>query len=123
VFETPAAAALSAVLQVFLREVSVASPLALLLLGGSAFTVQHETGTVLLDGWLQIRVPAATAVLIKRLRQALEQVLAATVAVSASGTGSRQQQQQGHGLLGRESMAVMGLVQQLLAAEVVEAGR
>jgi hypothetical protein len=110
------------VLQVFLREVSVASPLALLLLGGSAFTVQHEAGTVLLDGWLQIRVPAATAVLIKRLRQTLEQVLAATVAVSASGTGGRQQQQ-GHGLLGRESMAVMGLVQQLLAAEVVEAGR
>jgi hypothetical protein len=112
-------------LQVFLREVSVASPLALLLLGGSAFTVQHEAGTVLLDGWLQIRVPAATAVLIKRLRQALEQVLAATVAVSAGGGGGRQQQQQqqGHGLLGRESMAVMGLVQQLLAAELVEAGR
>jgi hypothetical protein len=110
------------VLQVFLREVSVASPLALLLLGGSAFTVQHEAGTVLLDGWLQIRVPAATAVLIKRLRQVLEQVLAATVAVSAGGGGGRQQQQ-GHGLLGRESMAVMGLVQQLLAAEVVEASR
>jgi hypothetical protein len=108
---------------VFLREVSVASPLALLLLGGSAFTVQHEAGTVLLDSWLQIRVPAATAVLIKRLRQALEQVLAATVAVTAGGGGGRQQQQQGHGLLGKESMAVMGLVQQLLASEVVEAGR
>jgi len=39
---------------VSLREVSVVSPLTLLLLGGS-LQVQHEGGTVLLDAWLQVR--------------------------------------------------------------------
>lgn len=113
-------------MQVFLREVSVASPLALLLLGGNNCIIQHEAGTVLVDGWLQLRVPAATAVLIKRLREALEQVLTASVAAGAGGVqqqGSSSRPGKGHGLLGKESMAVMSLVQQLLAAEVAEAGR
>ena len=81
--------------------------------------VQHASGIVVLGDWLQIKVPAVTAVLLKRLREAVDHVLTATVAASNhnSGVGDR------GGLLAQNAVAVMGLVQQLLAAEVAEAGR
>ena len=62
----------------FLRDCSVASPMALLLFGGE-LTVLHEAGAVLVDGWLRIRAPATTAVLVKQLRAALDSLLAAKV--------------------------------------------
>ena len=62
----------------FLRDCSVASPMALLLFGG-ALQVLHEAGAVLVDGWLRIRAPAPTAVLVKQLRAALDSLLAAKV--------------------------------------------
>jgi len=97
--------------QVFLREASAVSPLSLMLLG-SSLQVLHEAGAVLVDGWLQLRVPAVSAVLIKRLRQALEWVL--EDAVAAAGVGGKRA---GGGLLGRQAQAVMAVLQQLLAAE------
>ncbi len=60
----------------FLRDCTVASPMALLLFGG-ALSVQHEAGCVLVDAWLRIRAAAPTAVLVKRLRAALDALLAA----------------------------------------------
>jgi hypothetical protein len=88
------------------------------------------------DGWLQIKVPASTAVLIKRLREAVDLVLMRSVSTS-SVTVSQQQQQQGSlkgnashhaatagsspscgtGLVSQQALAVMAVVQQLLAAE------
>lgn len=40
----------------FLREVSALPPMALLLFGGS-MVVHHDSGYVLLDGWLKVRSP------------------------------------------------------------------
>ena len=51
------------------------SPMALLLFGG-ALSVVHESGYVLVDDWLRIRASAPTAVLVKRLRGALDALLA-----------------------------------------------
>jgi ATP-dependent RNA helicase DHX29 len=107
--------------RVFLREVTVVSPLALML-AGSSLCVQHEAGSVLVDGWLQLRVPAVSAVLIKRLRQLLDGVLAGAVKSSAGGGGGGGRQRGGGGggsrgsLAGPHSLAVTAVVQQLLAA-------
>ena len=51
------------------------SPMALLLFGG-ALSVMHESGYVLVDDWLRIRASAPTAVLVKKLRAALDALLA-----------------------------------------------
>ena len=59
----------------FLRDCTVVSPMALLLFGG-ALSVVHESGYVLVDDWLRIRASAPTAVLVKRLRGALDALLA-----------------------------------------------
>lgn len=59
----------------FLRDCTVVSPMALLLFGG-ALSVVHESGYVLVDDWLRIRASAPTAVLVKRLRAALDALLA-----------------------------------------------
>jgi ATP-dependent RNA helicase DHX29 len=58
----------------FLRDCTVVSPMALLLFGG-ALEVRHEAGLVTVDGWLRIRAPAPTAVLVKKLRSALDALL------------------------------------------------
>ena len=42
--------------QTYLREVSVVTPMALLLFGGK-IEVHHSAGYVLLDGWLKVRLP------------------------------------------------------------------
>lgn len=59
----------------FLRDCTVVSPMALLLFGG-ALSVMHEGGYVLVDDWLRIRASAPTAVLVKKLRGALDALLA-----------------------------------------------
>eukprot|EP00878_Enallax_costatus_P045525 GHUV01054928.1.p1 GENE.GHUV01054928.1~~GHUV01054928.1.p1 ORF type:complete len:151 (+),score=44.95 GHUV01054928.1:617-1069(+) len=112
--------------RVFLREVSVASPLSLILFSNT-LKVQHDSGIVVLGDWLQIKVPAVTAVLLKRLREAVDHVLTATVAASNHTSGDKNSGGVGvgdrGGLLAQNAVAVMGLVQQLLASEVAEAGR
>ncbi|CAM6038869.1 unnamed protein product [Sphagnum compactum] len=60
--------------KVYLRDTTVISPYALLLFGG-AINVQHQSGRVIVDGWLEMNAPAQTAVLFKELRIALDSVL------------------------------------------------
>ena len=57
--------------------------MALLLFGG-ALTVNHEGGYVLVDDFLRIRASAPTAVLVKKLRAALEALLADKVIISVA---------------------------------------
>ncbi|KAL6650601.1 hypothetical protein ACP70R_009526 [Stipagrostis hirtigluma subsp. patula] len=58
----------------FLRDTSVISPYSLLLFGGS-MVIQHQTGVVVIDGWLRLSAAAQTAVLFKQLRMTLDAVL------------------------------------------------
>ncbi|CAM6062960.1 unnamed protein product [Sphagnum tenellum] len=60
--------------KVYLRDTTVISPYALLLFGG-AINVQHQSGRVIVDGWLEMNAPAQTAVLFKELRITLDSVL------------------------------------------------
>jgi len=60
--------------KVYLRDTTVISPYDLLLFGGT-INVQHQTGRVIVDGWLEMNAPAQTAVLFKELRGALDTVL------------------------------------------------
>ncbi|KAH9305424.1 hypothetical protein KI387_009828 [Taxus chinensis] len=60
--------------KVFLRDTTIISPYALLLFGGP-INIQHQTGTVILDGWLKMNAPAQTAVLFKELRLTLCSIL------------------------------------------------
>ncbi|RLM75014.1 ATP-dependent RNA helicase DHX36 [Panicum miliaceum] len=60
--------------KVFLRDTSVISPYSLLLFGGS-MAIQHQTGVVVIDGWLRLSAAAQTAVLFKKLRITLDAVL------------------------------------------------
>jgi hypothetical protein len=58
----------------FLMDCTVVSPIALLLFGGD-LEVRHEEGYVLVDNWIRIRVAAPTAVLVKKLRLAIDGLL------------------------------------------------
>ncbi|KAL3698119.1 hypothetical protein R1sor_012195 [Riccia sorocarpa] len=60
--------------RVYLRDTTVISPYALLLFGG-VISVQHQTGRVTVDQWLEMNSPAQTAVLFKNLRAALDALL------------------------------------------------
>eukprot|EP01018_Ginkgo_biloba_P026980 Gb_05411 [translate_table: standard] len=60
--------------KVFLRDTTIISPYALLLFGGSV-NIQHQTGSVTVDGWLKMNAPAQTAVVFKELRLALHSIL------------------------------------------------
>ncbi|KAM1735057.1 hypothetical protein ACFX11_020446 [Malus domestica] len=60
--------------KVFLRDTTVISPNSILLFGGS-INIQHQTGLVIVDGWLKLTAPAQTAVLFKELRLTLHSVL------------------------------------------------
>lgn len=60
--------------KVFLRDTTVVSPYTILLFGGP-INVQHQTGTVTIDGWLEVTAPAQTAVLFKELRLTLHDIL------------------------------------------------
>lgn len=86
-----------------------------LMLAGSSLHVQHEAGLVVVDGWLQLRVPAVSAVLIKRLRQLLDGVLEGAVHSAHGGGGGGGARSCGGGLVGQHALAVTAVVQQLLA--------
>ncbi|KAJ4833074.1 hypothetical protein Tsubulata_001048 [Turnera subulata] len=60
--------------RVFLRDTTVISPFSILLFGGS-INVQHQTGLVIVDGWLKLTAPAQSAVLFKELRSTLHSLL------------------------------------------------
>lgn len=52
----------------------------LLFLAAGNISVQHEEGTLKLDGWATFKAPARIAVLIRELRQQLDRLLLAKVA-------------------------------------------
>ncbi|XP_017226495.1 DExH-box ATP-dependent RNA helicase DExH7, chloroplastic isoform X2 [Daucus carota subsp. sativus] len=60
--------------RVFLRDTTIISPYSILLFGGS-INLQHQTGLVIIDGWLKLKAPAQTAVLFKELRATLHSIL------------------------------------------------
>ncbi|OMO75195.1 hypothetical protein CCACVL1_16292 [Corchorus capsularis] len=60
--------------KVFLRDTTIISPFSLLLFGGS-INIQHQSGLVLIDGWMKLTAPAQTAVLCKELRSALHSIM------------------------------------------------
>ncbi|XP_022922708.1 DExH-box ATP-dependent RNA helicase DExH7, chloroplastic [Cucurbita moschata] len=60
--------------KVFIRDTSVVSPYSILLFGGS-INVQHQSGIVIIDGWLKLTAPAQIAVLFKELRLTLHSIL------------------------------------------------
>ena len=57
--------------RIFLRDTSCVSPYALLLFGG-ALSVDHGNASVDIDGWINLKAPAQTAVLFKELRLAMD---------------------------------------------------
>lgn len=65
--------------QVFLRDCTVVSPAAVLLFG-SELQVDHAAGKATVGGWVQLRVPGTTAALVRRLRVAMQELLAGKVA-------------------------------------------
>ncbi|KAL3157309.1 hypothetical protein ABBQ38_001539 [Trebouxia sp. C0009 RCD-2024] len=65
--------------KLFVRESSMVPVYALLLFGGN-ISVQHEQGTLKLDGWATFKAPARIAVLIRELRQQVDRLLLAKVA-------------------------------------------
>lgn len=60
----------------FVREGSMVPVYALLAFGGH-LEVLHEQGLLLLDSWAKFKAPARVGVLIKHLRHAVSQLLAA----------------------------------------------
>ncbi|KAK7348503.1 hypothetical protein VNO80_23061 [Phaseolus coccineus] len=72
--------------KVFLRDTSVISPYSILLFGGS-INVQHQTGQVIIDGWLKLTAPAQVAVLFKELRLALHSILKELIRKPENATG------------------------------------
>ncbi|KAG7976723.1 hypothetical protein I3843_06G164800 [Carya illinoinensis] len=60
--------------RVFIRDSSVISPYSILLFGGS-INIQHQTGLVVIDGWLKLTAAAQIAVLFKELRLTLHSLL------------------------------------------------
>lgn len=75
--------------QTFLMDCTVVSPMALLIFGGE-LEVRHEEGHVLIDDWIRIKVAAPTAVLVKKLRLAIDGLMQQKIGrpeldISASG--------------------------------------
>ncbi|KAJ3700380.1 hypothetical protein LUZ61_004085 [Rhynchospora tenuis] len=60
--------------KIFLRDSSIVSPYSILLFGGP-MVIQHQSGYVVIGGWLKLTAPAQTAVLFKELRATLDAVL------------------------------------------------
>jgi ATP-dependent RNA helicase DHX29 len=95
----------------FLRDTTVVGAIPLLLFGGS-LDVRHSDGTVIIDGWLTVRAAAPTAVLVKKLRGALDAALAQRVAGSGcGGSGS------GGGDADSDGAAVVAAIVDLLQDE------
>lgn len=57
-----------------MRDCSIVSPAALLLFGTS-LQVQHVDAQSTVNGWVKVRCPAQTAVLLQRVREALDWLL------------------------------------------------
>ncbi|XP_047164207.1 DExH-box ATP-dependent RNA helicase DExH7, chloroplastic isoform X2 [Vigna umbellata] len=72
--------------KVFLRDSTVISPYSILLFGGS-INVQHQTGQVIIDGWLKLTAPAQVAVLFKELRLALHSIMKELIRKPENATG------------------------------------
>jgi len=64
--------------RVYLRDSTYVSPLGFLLFGGE-ITVKHEESEVVVDGWINFKAPARTAVLLKEARRAWEALLDAKI--------------------------------------------
>ncbi|XP_041014528.1 DExH-box ATP-dependent RNA helicase DExH7, chloroplastic isoform X1 [Juglans microcarpa x Juglans regia] len=60
--------------RIFIRDSSVISTYSILLFGGS-INIQHQTGLVVIDGWLKLTAAAQIAVLFKELRLTLHSLL------------------------------------------------
>ncbi|XP_049932027.1 DExH-box ATP-dependent RNA helicase DExH7, chloroplastic isoform X3 [Nymphaea colorata] len=60
--------------KVFLRDTSVVSPYSIMLFGGSV-CIQHQAGSVTVDGWLKLSATAQIGVLLKELRYTLDSVM------------------------------------------------
>ncbi|KAJ4756658.1 ATP-dependent RNA helicase [Rhynchospora pubera] len=60
--------------KIFLRDSSIVSPYSILLFGGP-MVIQHQSGYVVIDGWLKLTAPAQIAVLFKELHATLDAVL------------------------------------------------
>ncbi|XP_052191701.1 DExH-box ATP-dependent RNA helicase DExH7, chloroplastic-like [Diospyros lotus] len=60
--------------KIFLRDTTIVSPYSILLFGGS-MSIQHQAGSVIIDGWIKLTAPAQIAVLFKELRLTLHSVL------------------------------------------------
>ena len=71
----------------FLRDATVVPPAALLLFGG-VLVVDHADGVVTVGDWVRVRAAAPTAVLVKKLRAAVDAHLEAAVA-GRGGEGGR----------------------------------
>ena len=54
-----------------IRDATLVSAFALLLFGNSEMEVHHSDGTLVIDGWIQMRAPAMMAVLVREMRDAL----------------------------------------------------
>lgn len=60
--------------RVYMMDCTVVSPLTLMLFGGE-LSIKYNEGHVMIDDWIRVRVAAPNAVLIKKLRQALDTLL------------------------------------------------
>ena len=70
--------------RVFLRDVTPVSPMALLLFGGP-LRVLHEDGVVVVGGRTRVRAAAQQAVVVKKIRAALDRSVGSGVAVCRFG--------------------------------------
>jgi HrpA-like RNA helicase len=83
--------------KIYVRDCTTVSPFALLLFGGSLQVyhnyAQQQTAVVTVDGWLQFRIAAKPATLVKHLRAQMESLLLQKIiAPQEDATGSKQGQ-------------------------------
>ncbi len=79
--------------KVYIRDCTPVQPQALLLFGGK-LEVYHAAGVITIDNWLEFLASPKTAVLVKHLRRALDDLLRAKVCQPASQPASRPASQQ-----------------------------
>jgi len=60
--------------KVYIRDCTVVNPYSILMFGGE-IKVQHEQGTLTIDGWITLRAQARVGVLVRELRKLLDQLL------------------------------------------------
>ena len=68
--------------KLYLRDVCLVSPMALLLFGGE-LSVQHEKQTIVIDGHITLAAPARVAVLVRETRTELQKLMARKIAEPA----------------------------------------